>query len=136
MRPKVVGRIAVSSLVGVWKLVEARAFDEAGQELPPPLGPNPMGIVLFEADRMVGTIGDARASLPVGASDRFFAAYTGTYRFDGEVLVTKADDASKPELVVEQVRKVRFDGPNRIMVIPTSGLPGYNGMNVVWERIG
>ena len=67
---------------------------------------------------------------------RFFAAYTGTYQFDGEVLVTNADDASKSELIVEQVRRVRFDGPNRIMVVPTSGMLGYNGINFVWERVG
>jgi Lipocalin-like domain len=126
----------MSSLVGVWKLVEARAFDDTGRELPPPLGPQPMGVVLFEEERMVGCIGDARASLPAEASARFFAAYTGTYQFDGELLVTKADDASKPELIVEQVRRVRFDGPDRIMVVPTSGMPGYNGINVLWERVG
>jgi hypothetical protein len=68
------GRSAMSSLVGVWKLVEARAFDDAGRELPPPLGPKPMGIVLFEAERMVGAIGDARVSLPTEAEARFFAA--------------------------------------------------------------
>ena len=97
---------------------------------------NPWGFVLFEAERMVGAIGDARVSLPTEAEARFFAAYTGTYQFDGEALVTKADDASKPELIVEQVRRVRFDGPNRIMVIPTSGMRSYNGISVVWERIG
>lgn len=73
----------MSSLVGIWKLAEVRAFDDAGRELPPPLGPKPMGIVLFEAERMVGVIGAARASLPAEASTRSFAAYTGTYRFDG-----------------------------------------------------
>lgn len=126
----------MSSLVGVWKLVEARAFDDAGQELPPPLGPTPMGIVLFEAERMVGAIGDSSVSLPKEAAARFFAAYTSTYQFDGEVLVTKADDASKPALIVEQVRRVRFDGPNRITVVPTSGMLDNNGINVVWERVG
>jgi hypothetical protein len=84
---------------------------------------------------MVGIIGDARASVPAEGPARPFIAYAGPYRFDGEVLVTKADDASRPELIVEQVRKVRFDGPDRIMVVPTSGLPGYNGMNTVWERL-
>jgi hypothetical protein len=126
----------VSKLVGVWKLVEARAFDDAGRELPPPLGPKPMGLVLFEADRMVGAIGDARASMPAEGSARFFIAYTGSYQFDGEVLVTKADDASKPELIVEQVRRVQFDGPDRIIVVPTAGMRGYNGVKVVWERVG
>jgi hypothetical protein len=67
---------------------------------------------------------------------RFFASYTGTYQFDGEVLVTNADDASKLDLIVEQVRKVRFDAPNRITVVPTSGMLGYNGINFVWERVG
>jgi hypothetical protein len=31
---------------------------------------------------------------------------------------------------------VRFDGPNRIIVSPTSGMRSYNGISVVWERIG
>ena len=108
----------MQSLVGVWKLVDARAFDDAGRELPPPLGSQPMGLVFFEAERMVGIIGDARASVPAEGPARPFIAYAGPYRFDGEVLVTKADDASRPELIAEQVRKVRFDGPDRIMVVP------------------
>jgi hypothetical protein len=124
------------SLVGVWKLVEARAFDDAGRELPPPLGPQPMGLAFFEAERMVGIIGDARNRVPAEGPARPFIAYTGSYSFDGEVLITKADDASRPELIVEQVRKVRFDGPDRMTVIPTSGVPGYNGIKVVWERVG
>lgn len=64
--------LAMSSLVGVWKVLEARAFD----------------------------------------------------------------DASRRELVAEQVRKVRFDGPDRITVTPTSGVRGYNDINVIWERVG
>jgi hypothetical protein len=126
----------MQSLVGVWKLVEARAFDDAGQELPPPLGSQPMGLVFFEAERMVGIIGDARASVPAEGPPRPFVAYTGAYHFDGELLITKADDASRPELIVEQVRRVQFDGHNRIRVVPTSGVPGYNGVNTVWERVG
>ena len=124
------------SLIGVWKLVEARAFDDAGRELPPPLGPQPMGLASFEAERMVAVVGDARASVPAEGPARLFVAYTGTYRFDGEVLVTKADDASRPELIVEQVRRMQFDGPNRVTAIPISGVPGYSGINIVWERVG
>jgi hypothetical protein len=54
----------------------------------------PMGIVLFEAERMVGAIGDARASLPTEAAMRFFAAYTGTYQFgrsSSQMLTTLPD---------------------------------------------
>jgi len=37
------------SLIGTWKLLWARAFDDAGQELPLPFGPRPMGIAVFHA---------------------------------------------------------------------------------------
>ena len=126
----------MSSLVGVWKLVDARAFGDAGQELPPPLGPQPTGLAFFEAERMVGIIGDARPSVPAEGPMRPFPAHTGNYSFDDEVLITKADDASRPELVVEQARKVRFNDPDRITVTLTSGVPGCNDINVIWERVG
>jgi hypothetical protein len=52
------------SLVGIWKLVEARAFDEAGYEAPSPIGPEPMGVLLIEAERIMVTAGDGRVTLP------------------------------------------------------------------------
>src|ERR1700730_10883882 len=80
-----------------------------------------MGLGFFEAERMVGVIGDARASVPAEGPPRIFISYTGTYSFDGEVLITKADDASRPELIVDQVRKVLFDGPNRFTAVWQEG---------------
>ena len=41
------------AIVGTWKLIEARAYDDAGQELPLPFGPHPLGIAVFEAERMI-----------------------------------------------------------------------------------
>src|SRR5690242_14192876 len=113
-----------ASLVGTWKLVQTRAFDDAGREVPSPLGPHLIGTVAFEVERMVEIVADGRVSLPPDAPPRLFIAYTGAYRFDGETLVTRADDASRPELIVEQVRRIRFESPNRIVAIPVSGVPG------------
>ncbi len=126
----------MQSLVGIWKLVETRALDDAGRVLPTPFGPSPIGTVTFEVERMAVVVADGRVSLPPDAPPRLFVAYTGTYRFDGEVLVTRADDASKPELIVEQVRRVRFESPTRLVAIPVSGVPGQAGIELVWERIG
>ena len=57
--------------------------------------------------------------------------------FDGETLVTHADEASRPELKVKQTRRIAFEGPTRIVMIPTSGLSGdQHGMQVVWEKVG
>jgi len=85
---------------------------------------------------MAAVVADGRVSLPPDAPPRLFVAYAGAYRFDGEVLVTRADDASKPQLIVEQVRRMRFESPTRLVAIPISGVPGRSGMELVWERIG
>jgi hypothetical protein len=76
----------MQSLFGVWKLVEARAFDDAGRELPLPLGAQPMGIALFDAERCMAMACDDRTSIPAEAR-RAFAAYCGSYTFDGTTLV-------------------------------------------------
>lgn len=127
---------AMESLAGTtWRVVEVRAFDGAGRKLQP-LGPHPIGLVIFEAERMLGAITDGQVSLPPDSPPRFFLAYTGTYRFDGTELVTQADDASRPELVVDQIRRIHFESPTRMVMIPVSGVPGQSGIEVVWERIG
>ena len=40
----------MQSLVGMWKLVEVRPFDDVGRDQVPPLGTHPMGIMIFEAN--------------------------------------------------------------------------------------
>jgi hypothetical protein len=62
----------MQSLAGtMWKLIEVRAYDEEGRKLLP-LGPQPAGFTIFEADRMLGAVADMRASLPLDAASRFF----------------------------------------------------------------
>lgn len=124
----------MQTLVGVWKLVEARAFDEAGQEVLSPLGPRPMGVVIIGAERMMAMAGDGRTELPV-ETKRAFAAYCGTYTFDGTQAVTRVDGASGLEMMEDQVRHIRFDGPARMIVVPVSRLFGRGGgLELVWER--
>ena len=60
----IVERKAMPSLVGVSKLVEARAFDDVGQEVPSPLGPHPMGVAIIDAERIMAMAGDGRTALP------------------------------------------------------------------------
>jgi hypothetical protein len=124
------------SLIGVWKLIEARAFDEAGSELPSPLGPQPMGVAIFGAGRSMAMACDGSARLPTAAK-RAFAAYCGAYTFDGTKLVTHVDGASGPDLLDDQVRQIRFDTPTRMTVIPVSRLFDRRaGLELVWERVG
>ncbi len=124
------------SLIGTWKLLWARAFDDAGHELPPPFGPQPMGIVVFDTERMLVTVADGRMSLPAGASARAFVSYCGNYEFDGKKLVTHADGASSPAMLKDQVRHIEFESRDRMVVAPISGLVGQNaGLRLAWERV-
>ena len=75
--------IAMQSLVGIWKLVEARAFDDADHEVSSPLGPKPMGGLFVEAERIMVIVGDGRITLPPDAPNRAFLAYSGPYTSDG-----------------------------------------------------
>jgi len=100
-----------------------------------PFGPQPMGFVIFETERTLDAICDGRTSLSPDASPRAFIAYRGTYRPTG--LVTRGDSASKPELIVDQVRHIRFESPTRIVATLVSGLPNHSSrLETVWERVG
>ena len=127
----------MQNLFGTWKLIEARAFDDAGNETLSPLGPKPMGLVLFEAERMIGTVADGRPAMPPDTQQRAFFSYTGAYQFDGETLTTRVDGASSPDGFVDQVRRITFQGPDRIVVVPLSRvLDRSSGLELIWERVG
>ena len=127
----------MQSLVGIWKLVEARAFDDAGHEVPSPLGPKPMGGLFVEAERIMVIVGDGRVTLPPDAPKRAFLAYSGPYTFDGTRYVCHPDGASSPELFADQIRRVRFESPTRMVVHPLSRvLDRGAGLEFVFERVG
>ncbi len=124
-------------LLGNWQLIEARAFDETGQAMPSPFGPQPIGIVRFEAERMAGVVADGRPDLPPGSPPRAFFSYTGRYEFNGERLVTHVDGASSPDGFADQVRQVTFQGLDRMVVVPLSRvLDRSSGLELTWERVG
>ena len=124
------------AIVGTWKLIEARAYDDAGHELAPPFGPTPMGIAVFSTERLIVVVADGRTSLPPDAPPRGFVSYTGNYQFDGTKLVTHADGASNPTMLKDQVRSIEFTGKDRYVARPISGLVGQNaGLQFVWERV-
>ena len=124
------------SLIGTWKLLSARAFDDAGHELPLPFGPQPMGIAVFDDERMIVTVADGRTSLPAGAPPRAFVSYCGNYEFDGTKLVTHADGASNPAMLKDQVRHIEFESRDRMVAAPIFGLVGQNaGLRLAWARV-
>jgi hypothetical protein len=124
----------MQSLVGTWRLIEDRAFDESGNEMPPPLGPNPMGIILYDAERMIVVVCDGRLTMPESTTERSFVSYAGAYQFDGEKLVVRVDGASSPAGFADQVRQISFCEPNRYVATLVDGSSGRR--KLTWERIG
>jgi hypothetical protein len=123
------------SLMGTWKLVEALAFDEAGNAVPPPLGPEPMGVIIYGAERMMVTVCDGRSVMPPEAPDHIFSSYTGIYHLDGEILTVRVDGASSPDGFVDQVRRIIFESPDRYVAVPLMPILGRSsGLKLTWER--
>ncbi|MGK7866520.1 lipocalin-like domain-containing protein [Falsiroseomonas sp. E2-1-a20] len=121
-------------LIGTWKLLEARAYDVDGTDLPPPLGPEPMGVILYGPERIMVTLGDGRRDAP---APRAFNAYAGRYDFDGETLVIHVDSASSPESMTKQVRRLIFETPDRYVAVPLTPFFGIgSGLKHTWQRTG
>src|SRR3954452_9640100 len=123
----------LASLAGtMWRLVEVRAFN-AGQEVPSPIGRHPMGFVMFVEDRILVAVTDARPAQEPGPASRKLLSYTGTYRFDGTDIVTATDAASSPDLMVEQVREMRFEAARHFIATPKQDLLGRGvRLDLVW----
>lgn len=120
----------MGTLIGTWRLVDARAFGPDGAELAPPLGPGPIGVITYEAERMLVAV--ARPDEPA-----LFTGYAGRYSFDGETLTVLVDAASDIASPVKQVRRIHFDGPDRYVASPTMRVLGHDaGLRLTWERIG
>ena len=124
------------SIVGTWKLVRATARDAVGKELPLPYGPQALGRVTFTAEgRMMSVVCDGRPELPAGIR-REYSSYCGNYTFDGARLTTRVDAASDPSRIgSDQVRGVRFDGEQMILMPPPRGAgPSAEQREITGER--
>jgi len=129
--------MTANSIVGTWRLVGTKAHDDAGKPLPPPYGPKPMGLVIFEADgRMMTVLCDGRPTLPPD-EPRQYMSYAGNYRFDGSTLVTRVDASSDASRVGgEQVRQVRFEGAQLLLNPPRRLWGGtMQHQELTWERV-
>jgi hypothetical protein len=119
-------------------LAETSATDESGAPLPPPYGPNPMGLLSLSAEgRMIAALCDGRAELSEEREAREYASYCGSYTFDGTTLVTRVDGSSTPErLGTDQPRAVEFDGARLVLRPPPRRINGQLCYRrLVWERI-
>lgn len=127
-----------SRILGTWRMTGTVGRDDHGNLLPPPFGPEAMGLVVFKSDgRMMSVLCDGRRDIPPGGEPRQFMSYAGTYTFDGTTLATKVDAASDPSRVGgEQVRTVRFEAGRMVLAPPRRLWAGVmQHQELTWEKI-
>jgi hypothetical protein len=125
-------------ILGTWRMKSTIGRDDAGSTLPPPYGPQAMGLAVFKADgRMMSVLCDGRPSLPVG-EPRQFMSYAGNYTFDGTTLTTRVDVSSDASRIGgDQVRSVRFESGLMVLAPPRRLYAGVmQHQELTWERIG
>ncbi len=124
----------MESILGTWRLVGERAWDETGAAHPPIFGPQPFGLASFNAaGRMMAVLSDGRAGPP----PRAYASYAGACTFDGMRLVTAVDGASEPRFFeTAQVREARFEGGHLVLRPPPRRIGAREvSRELTWERI-
>jgi Lipocalin-like domain len=124
-------------LIGIWRLVESKAWDDAGNSLPPPYGRCPLGQIVFTAERrMLAAL--CNGDTDVGSeTDRGYSSYGGVYTLRGNTLTTDVDIASDTRRIGgQQVREAILDGDQLLLRPP---LRAYNGTKqqreLLWKRI-
>jgi hypothetical protein len=124
-------------IVGIWQLKSTVGRNDAGELLPPPYGPQPMGLVTFQSDgRMMAVLCDGRQRIPDG-EPRQYVSYAGNYTFDGETLSTRVDASSDPSRIGgDQVRRVRFENGVMVLAPPRRLFGGVmQHQELAWERV-
>ena len=126
------------NIMGIWRLTETRAVDDAGRPTHLPYGPSPFGTLAFhESGRMISALCDTREDLAADEDPREYNSYGGKFTFDGSTLVTRVDIASDPERMgTEQVRKVVFKGEKMSLFPPPRTWRGTTQhRELIWEKV-
>ena len=127
----------MDALIGIWRLVESKAWDEAGNSLPAPYGTHPIGQITFTVEgRMLAALCNGDADPGTGV-DRGYSSYGGFYTLDGTTLTVAVDVASDSRRIGgQQVREAILDG-ERLLLRPPLRL--YGGVmqqrELLWEQI-
>jgi hypothetical protein len=138
------------ALVGGWRLLswENRAADG---RVTHPMGPDPLGYLLYTADGGFSVTISRRRRTPFAAGDLLggsteekaaaaeaFTAYAGRYTFDGERVVHHVELSLFPNWVgTDQERAVEVSGDRLTLTAGPLLLDGEQQIaRLVWERVG
>jgi hypothetical protein len=103
-------------LVGVWRLVSYELELKDGGPRQKPYGEDPPGYLIFTANGRMMAVLEAADRKPYATVEErasllgSMAAYSGTYRLEGDSWITTVDVAWSPSQRTEQRRGYKIDG--------------------------
>jgi hypothetical protein len=128
----------MDALTGIWRLIDAKAWDEAGNPLPAPYGAHPTGQLAFTSEgRVLTAICNGDAAVAPG-TNRGYSSYGGPYRLESGTLTVDVDMASDPSRIGgQQVREARLDGDRMILRPPARSYGGgaVQQRELTWLRV-
>ena len=133
-------------LVGVWKLVSYDLELEAGGPRQKLFGENPSGYLIFTANGRMMTVFEASDRKPSTTVEEranlvnSMAAYSGTYRLEGDAWITNVDVAWIPSQRGEQRRDYKIDGDLLSVTTPWIKDPRLSSQPetrsiLVWQKV-
>lgn len=125
-------------IIGTWKMVGYHNRTPDGTELEQSYGPEFMGLIHFHPNgRMMVVIADGRAELPGHLKRRPFSAYTGSWTFDGKILLNEIDESFLKEFVGSTQRREAHYVNGRLSLVPPPIMINgvMNHRELVWEKI-
>ncbi len=123
-------------LVGIWRLVDSRAWDEHGKSLSAPYGVHPIGQIAFSNGRMLAALCNGDSDIGTNGK-RAYSSYGGPYSFDGATLTVTVDIASDPTRIGgKQSRGVVISGEQMVLRPPTRPYGGVTEQReLLWQRV-
>lgn len=125
-----------SPLEGIWRLVEALAWDGEGRPLSPPYGHAPIGTLQIQNRRMLAVLCNGDPAIDE-SRPREYVSYGGPFDFDGSTLTTRVDLSARADWMGGlQVRDASLAGDRLVLRPP---LREYGGVlqkrELIWERV-
>jgi len=121
-----------SHLHGVWKLVSYEVEVQATGRKEPLMGRNPRGYAIFTTQGRAMFVITGEGRKPAKTVEEraellnSMLAYTGTYRIEADMWITKVEVAWNPEWVgTEQTRSFKVDGDRLQVLTPWRVMPNW-----------
>ncbi|MCF3145197.1 lipocalin-like domain-containing protein [Streptomyces platensis] len=120
-------------LIGAWSLVSFHEIDPMGERSEGPLGPDPLGQLLYTAD---GRVSVHMMRPDSGGAAASYMGYGGSWWLSGNQVVHRIEFTPRADWIgTEQDRQAELDGDRLTLYASTRILQFLHRRVLVWQRL-